>query len=88
MPTGRCTYRGSHARLAAALLPLPGLMVPVAAHAEPSVTIAICSAGGERTVKLPERDTPTPRPDDRQACAHVVCPRERADGSVADDEEE
>jgi hypothetical protein len=75
-------------RLAAALLPLPGLATPVAAHAQPSVTIAICSGGGERTVTLPAREAPHPRPDDRQGCAHFVCPRERADGNPTDDEEE
>lgn len=78
----------SPSRLAAVLLPLPGLAMPGAAHAEPSVTIAICSGGRERTVTLPVREAPPARPDDRQGCAHFVCPRERVDGSPSDDEEE
>ena len=87
MLRGRSTYRRSIARLAAAL-PLPGIVIPAAAQAEPSITIAICSGSGERTITLPAREAPPPRPGDRQGCAHFVCPRERADGSPADDDEE
>jgi hypothetical protein len=93
MPTGRWTYRSrwprrNLPRLAAALVPLPGLVMPAVAYAEPSVTIAICSGSGERAITLPAREAPPPRPDDRQGCAHFVCPRERADGSLTDDDEE
>jgi hypothetical protein len=88
--TGPCSFHRlpRAARLAAALLPLPGLLAPIAVHAQTPVTIAICSGGGERAITLPARDAPPPRPDDRQGCAHFVCPRERADGSPTDDDEE
>lgn len=76
------------ARLAAALLPLPGLVAPVTVHAGGPVTIAICSAGGARTITLPAREAPAPRSDDRQGCAHFVCPRERGYGDPQDDDEE
>ena len=76
----------SRARLAAALLPLPGLMMPTTAQAAGPVTVAICSGGETREVTLPARDAPPPRPDDRQGCAHFVCPRER--GHPADDDDE
>jgi hypothetical protein len=75
-------------RLAAAVLPLPGLVAPAAAHAAGSVTITICSGGGTREIAIPARDAPPPRPDDRQGCAHFVCPRERGHGYPTDDDEE
>ena len=74
------------ARIIAALLPLPGLMAPATAHAATSITIAICSGGEAREINLPARDTPPPRPDDRQGCVHFVCPRER--DTVTDDDDE
>jgi hypothetical protein len=78
----------SPARLAAALLPLPGLLAPATAPAARPVTIAICSGDEAREVTLPARDAPPRRPDDRQGCAHVVCPRERGHGNPADDDED
>jgi hypothetical protein len=78
--------RDRRARLTAALLPLPALLAPAPAHA--GTTIAICSAEGERLIRIPAQDGPSPRPDDRQGCAHFVCPRERGHGEPADDDEE
>ena len=78
--------RPLHARLAAAVLPLPALLAPAPAQA--GTTISICSAEGERVITIPAQDSPTPSSDDRQGCAHFVCPRERGQGDPADDEEE
>ncbi|HEY6815501.1 MAG TPA: hypothetical protein VI168_08185 [Croceibacterium sp.] len=100
MLTGRRTYRSkrrpgvpaggriSAARIAVALLPLPALLPPVAARADTGVEIAICSGGGARTVTIPVRKSPSPRDGDQQACAHLVCPRERGQGEPVGDEEE
>jgi len=81
--------RNSHrrgARVAAALLPLPALLAPAPAQAWTS--LSICGAGGERVIAIPLRESPSPRPEDQQACAHFACPRERAQGEPADDDEE
>ena len=93
MQTRRWSYRrsprSSGARLAAAVLPLLGLLAPIAATAEGRVEISVCSGGGERVIAVPARKSPQRRPDDRDAgCAHFVCPRERAAGDPADEEEE
>ena len=81
-----CGHRG--VRLAAALVPLPGLLAPAPAQAGTTVAMAICSGGGERTIPLPSREGPSRRSDDRQGCAHFLCPRERGPVDSTDDEEE
>jgi hypothetical protein len=90
MPAAPWTYRYQRSRrgerLAAALLPLAGLLAPAPAHA--GVTIAICSGGGERAVTLPARGSPSPLRDEQQGCAHVLCPRERGQGDPADEDED
>jgi len=78
----------SPVRLVAAFLPLTGLITPQSAHAETPVAIAICSGGGERMIAIPTRESPSRRSEDQQACAHLVCPRERGRGDPAADEEE
>ena len=86
------TYRSvcSHCgvRLAAALLPLPGLLARVPAQAGTGVAIAICSGSGERTIPLPSRESPPRHSDDQQGCVHFLCPRERGQSDSTDDDEE
>lgn len=89
METSRGTRRFSRRRrgaLAAALLPLPALLAPAPVHA--GTTVSICSAAGERIIVIPAREDPSRRPDEQQGCVHFVCPRERAQGEQADDDEE
>lgn len=88
--TRRSVRRRRGARLVAAMLPLPALMAPAPVHA--LTAISICSGGGARTITIPARDNPLPRPEDKQGCAHFLCPRERGPGDPAgdpaDDDEE
>jgi hypothetical protein len=81
-------HRARGLRLAAAVLPLPALMMPGTVHAGDRVMVAICSGGGAREITIPARDAPPPRPDDRQGCAHFTCPRERGFGNPVDDDED
>jgi hypothetical protein len=91
MPTAPSTYRNLSrrgARLAAAVLPLPALLLaPAPAHAGAPLAIAICG-GGDRVVTLPTREGPSPRRDDQPVCAHFACPRERGQGVPTDDDED
>ena len=85
----RTSPGGSGARLVAAVLPLLGLLAPTAAMAEGLVEIAVCSADGKRVIAVPARKSPARRPEEQQAgCAHFICPRERAHGDLADDDEQ
>ena len=89
MQTGRSTYRRPGVRLVAAVLPMLGLLAPTAATAGGRVEISLCSGGSERTITIPAQESPARRPEDQQGgCAHFVCPRERAHGDLADDDEE
>jgi len=83
----RTSRRHRGARLAAALLPLPGLLAPVPAYAAPFLTVSICGADGEQVLPLPTRESPSRRSDDQPGCAHFVCPRERGQSDPADDED-
>jgi len=82
-----CAHRIVAARLIAALLPLPALLLPLPAQAAGSIRIALCSSGGARTVEIPLRESPSPREDEQPACAHLICPRERGGGDPARSEE-
>ena len=84
--TRRSACRRRGARLVAAVLPLPALLAPAPAQALTS--ISICSGGSARVITSPARDDRQPRPDEKQGCAHFLCPRERGHGEPADDDEE